>query len=578
MADLRTNADLILRTLAVNGVAYLFGIPGGPLLPLYEALADQEAVTPVLAKHEEGAAFMAEGYAQATGRLGVVCATTGPGATNALTAIASANSDFVPILLLSGQVASDVAGKGSLQESTGGNWGMDLVDIYRSVTKMSLMVANGARLPGLLKHAVRTAMSGLPGAVHLNIPADVLSSPLKAAEGAQQEYRAPAPSIPDAGTVSDLAATLLSARRPVILAGQGARLSGAGEALTSVAETLAAPVATTLKGKGVFDEDHPLALGVFGFGGWQASRDQILHDDVDLLLVVGSSLGDLATFGWDQSLTDGRTVCHIDADPVMIGRNFRVDIGVQGDARATLEAVGNALGQGNSDRAVRYRDVVATCQREQVTAVELQEGNQSLQASAVVARMSEVLPAETALFVDVGNCLSWAGQFYKARPAGRIHWSFNVGSMGYAVSAVIGGKLAVPNRPAVALTGDSAFAMGAMEIHTAVELGVPAVWVVLNNSGHAMVGNLQQGIYGRTPGARYQQALDIAAVANALGATGVRVESLGQLDEALEAGITRDGPYVIDARVDFDEVPWALRARADTLRNFFEQEEDHAST
>ena len=571
MDEYESAVQFLLRRLREHGVSHVFGVPGGPLLPLYEGLAAQDTIVSVLAKHEEGAAFMAEGFAQVSGRLGVICATTGPGATNALTAIASASVDYAPVLLISGQVATHVMGKGSLQDSSGGNWSLDLVGLYKSVTKLSAAVSSAAQLPGHLDHAVRTALSGLPGAVHLNIPADVLTEQITPDGHAHSPRRTVRPVGPHRRALAELAAAVRRCRRPVFLVGQGAKASGAGPCLVDLAEWLGAPVATTLKGKGAFPEDHPLSLGVYGLGGDLATREALCSEQIDLLIVVGSSLGELATFGWDQELVANRGVCQIDLDPVRIGRNFAVDLAVVGDARTTLEALLEALGDAHWDIPLppsRSRS------RSRTTARELQNGHRTLQASALVSRMSETLPPDTILFVDNGNCLSWVGQFYAARAAGQIHLSLNVGSMGYAAAAVIGGKLAAPGRPAVAVLGDAAFAMHGMEVHTAAELGLPAIWVVLNNSGHAMVGNVQQMLYGRTPIARYREPLNIAAIAAGLGATSTRVESLEELDAALKNALTATGPYVIDARVDFEEVPWALASRVHTLRGFFHTGQD----
>lgn len=561
-------ARVILQALADAGAEYLFGVPGGPLLPLYEELAEAggKGVVPVLAKHEEGAAFMAEGYAQVSGQLGAACGTTGPGAMNALTALASATSDFVPLLFLSGQVARSAVGHGSLQDSSGGTWSTDVVAALRPATKLSMGVADATQLPVLLDHAIAAATVGLPGAAHLNIPADVLAASVpETATRPITRSRGEARGVPDSATLNRLAEALDSSRHPVILAGQGAKRSGAGTEITALAETLQAPVATTLKGKGTMDERHRLALGVFGFGGTAAARDAVFAEDVDLVLVVGSSLGELATFSWDPRLAAGRIFAHIDADPSAIGNNYRVDLPACGDAKATIRELLAILGQDRPEPSVP-RQVPS---RAVAMADDLQQGHEVLQSSAVVARLSELLPAETILFVDNGNSLSWAGQYFQARHPGQIHFSLNTGSMGYAVAAAIGGKLAAPDRPVVALAGDAAFAMHGMEVHTAAENGVPVIWVVLNNGGHAMVGNVQQMLFARTSQALFRQSLDAAAIAGGLGAATHRVQTLAELDDAVGAALQAAGPCLIDTRVDFNEVPWALGTRAATLRDSF---------
>jgi acetolactate synthase I/II/III large subunit len=562
-----TVAHHILARLAAEGVTHCFTVPGGPILPLLDALADDAAITPVLAKHEEGAAFMALGHAQAGRAPALVAVTTGPGATNALTGVASADADQFPLLLITGQVATGALGRGSLQDSSGGNWSLDTVDVFRTATRLSTVAGPAPAFPGQLEHALRTAYGPRPGAVHLSIPADVLTGPHPHEPTPPAALNRPPRRPPDPRAITELAAALRNARHPVALAGRGAKLSGATSALVRLAHRYAMPVATTLQGKGAYPEDDPYALGVFGFGGKPTTRDIVCDAHTDLILIIGSSLGELATFGWDQTLVHSRVSCQIDTDPLRIGRNFPIDLPVIADARAALEQL-LPEDADNADPAARPPAGLVQ-PRTGPSAAALQDGHPLLQASAVTARISELVPPDTALYIDNGNSLSWAGQFYTARAPGRIHTSLNVGSMGYALAAVIGGKLADPTRPALALLGDAAFAMHGMEIHTAAELDLAAVWVVLNNGGHAMVGNVQHMLYQRSPTSRYTAPLDVARLARAMGAQADVVTDLAEFDDALKsAGNTRH-PYVIDARVDFDEVPWALSTRAHTLEGFF---------
>ncbi|WKU05561.1 thiamine pyrophosphate-binding protein [Micromonospora sp. HUAS LYJ1] len=558
-------ADVILRCLAANRVTHVFGVPGGPLFAFYAALARQDAVRSVLAKHEEGAAFMALGYAQAGGGLGMACTTTSPGATNALTGIASATSDSVPVLLLTAQIATDSFGRGALQDSSGGNWSLDVVDTYRSATKLSAMPAHPAHLPRLARHAIRTALHGRPGAAHLNVPADLLPAAVPTGPLDVDTAVTVTASAPDPAAVAELARQLTAARRPVLLAGQGAKLAKAGGPLVRLAEWGGIPVATTIKGKSVFPEDHPLSLGTFGFGGHPAAHDHLLSDEVDLVVVVGSGLGELATHGWHPRLLAGRRVAHVDVDPLQIGKHFPTDVGVVGDADAVLRALLERLPTAGPGGAGSTERIVPRSSRYYRSAA-LQAGHDRLRASAVVARLSEVLPPETLIFADNGNCLSWLGQYFVCRTPGEIFVSLNVGAMGYASGAAIGGKFARPERPVVALVGDAAFAMNGMELHTAVEYEVPIVWVILNNGGHGMVHNVQSMMYQRSHDALFRHPIDIASVARGLGAAATTVTRLDDLDPAVTAALVADRPHVIDVIVDPEEVPWALRGRAETLR------------
>jgi acetolactate synthase-1/2/3 large subunit len=521
-------------------------------------MEDCPGLEPVLAKHEEAATFMALGYAQVTGKLGVMCATTGPGALHALTGVASATADSVPVLALTAQVDSSVFGRGGLQDSSGRGWSVDTVDAFQSATKLSALAVHPEQVPRLLALAVRTAYAGRPGGVHLSLPADVLTGRLKT--DALPDLRRPGVAAPDPSAVAELAEAVRAAGHGVVLAGQGAKLSGAGPQLVRLAEMLSWPVATTLKGKSVFPEDHPLSAGVFGFGGTARAHETVLAAETDTLLVVGSALGELATQGWEARLVHGRRLLRIDIDPLRAGAGFEADVFVPGDARAVLDML---LAQFRHTPASKTAPVAPS------SPPASSNDHGQLRASAVLDAMSRLLPVDTIVFADNGNCLSWLGQHFVSRPPGAIHVSLNVASMGSSAGSAIGGQIAAADRPVVALTGDAAFAMTGMEIHTAAELKLPVIWIVLNNAGNGMVLNVQQGLFGRSVGAMYRKPLDIAVIAEALGAESHVAHTLAQFEQALLKALDSPGPSAIDVRVDPDEVPWALAGRISTLRAAF---------
>ncbi|KIZ15870.1 thiamine pyrophosphate-binding protein [Streptomyces natalensis] len=559
----------LVDALCAQGVEYVFGVPGGPLLSLYEELENSPGLRLVLARHEEAAAFMADGYAQASGRLAVVCATTGPGAMHALTGVASATSDSMPLLVITAQTMASMSGRSGLQDSSGGNWSVDTVEMFRTATKLSTRLAHPGQLPWLFRHLMRTIWSGRPGAAHLSVSSDMMNSPVTDAS-LPPLYHA-ASTAPDAAAVQLLAQKLRRSRRPVILAGQGAKLSGAAGSLQQLAQSAGIPVATTLKGKGVFPEDHPWALGVFGLGGTPAAFDYLLSPEVDLLLIIGSGLGEAAANVFDSRLVTGRQVIQIDLDPLRLGAGCDLDLPIAGDADTVLRALLAELA--DVPAAPRVRDAVLTGAQDRllvrVPASALQKDHAVLSASAVVSRMSERLPEDTVLYTDNGNCLSWVGQHHRSRPGGQIHFSFNVASMGYSTGAAIGGKLAQPDRTVVAVIGDAAFAMSGMELHTAAELGLPVIWVVLNNGGNAMVVNIQDSIYGHGSRSMFDQPIDAAAVARGLGAQARTAADLNSFTEALSEALESDGPFLIDVHVDPSEVPWALGTRITSLRTAF---------
>ncbi|MFD6281571.1 thiamine pyrophosphate-binding protein [Streptomyces sp. NPDC060209] len=363
-----------------------------------------------------------------------------------------------------------------------------------------------------------------------------------------------------------MADMLRGAGNGVVLAGQGAKLAQATAPLVRLAERLGWPVATTIKGKSVFPEDHPLSAGVFGFAGSPRAHEVVLNPEVDTLLVLGSALGELSTANWHSGLIGSRRVCRVDIDPLRMDAGFPADVEVVGDAAATLDSVLEVLGGGDTQDDRELDGPTRHSRRPEPRA-----GGSGLRASAVVESMSRLLPAETLLFVDNGNCLNWLGEFYVSRPPGAVHVSLNIGSMGYSAGAAVGGALAAGGRPVVALTGDAAYAMSGMETHTAAEEGLPVIWVVLNNGGNAMVQNVQDGVFGHSSGAMYRAPMDAATIGRGLGAQGVVVRTLTHFETELTTALSAEGrPSVIDVRVDPSEVPWALQGRIAALRDGIE--------
>ncbi|RJL23254.1 thiamine pyrophosphate-binding protein [Bailinhaonella thermotolerans] len=563
MTGTRTAAHFLLDRLVAAGVSRIFGVPGGPMLTLLNVLDRRADLDFVLAKHEEGAVFMAEGHAQATGELGVACVTAGPGTTHALTAAASATSDWAPVLVLGGQVPTGRFGQGGLQDASGGNWSIDAVQIFGSACRLAALITSPDQLPALLPRAIRTATAGLPGAVYLGLPADVLDGPEP--DGPGRLVPAPAPRAAARSEIRALAEAIEQARRPIIFAGQGAKIARAGPEILALAELRAIPVTTTIKAKGVFPEDHPLSLGVFGnYGGTPETHEAVLAAEVDLILVLGSSLGEVSTAGWDPGLTEDRVVAQIDADPLQLGRTYPVDHPIAADVRSALRDLLDAL----PARAPTTAGRPAVRPAGRAARNGDPDGDASaLLGSTVAARLDALLPGDALLFLDAGNALCWAGEHYRCGPRAEVYCSMNVGCMGYSIPASIGAKLARPDRPVVALAGDAAFAMGGMEIHTAAERGVPVIWIVLNNQGNAMVANIQEMLFGNTPGSMYSRALDAAAIARGLGARAVTVSTAAEFDDALTTALERREPWLIDARVDGSEVPWALRRRSEVLKD-----------
>jgi acetolactate synthase-1/2/3 large subunit len=572
-----TAAHAILDILEAEGVRFVFGVPGGPLTGLFEAMHERGSIRLVLAKNEIGAAFMAAASARVTRSLAVCCATSGPGATNALTGIASAFSDSLPVLLLTGQVARFVFGKGAIQESS--VHGIDVVDLFRPVTKLSAMLPDVSRTPDILRMAIRSALSGRHGPVHLSMPADIISRPVRYEPLEPRAYRPVAAVSVDRDGIEAAARILVSAKRPCVLAGYGVSRSNAYDVLLDFAHTLGCPVATSPKGKGVFPEDDPLALGVLGFGG-QGQVEKLLASGVpDALVIVGSSLNEFVTNAWTVDVHPETARIHIDIEGEAIGRNYPVDVALVGDARATL-----------SELLARVRAVGAPSRRgvpwkglsnaPPPVAAPVSIDDRPLGAEAVIKELRDAMDDETMLFVDNGSAIVWATHFFEVRRPDTYFIDLGLSCMGSAVAGVIGAAIAAREaegerasarpRRAVALVGDAAFAMLGSEVHTAVEERLPVVWVVLNNGGHGMVHHGDKLMKGKDLGvALFRTPIDCAAWAAALGATGVRAETPAAFRRAIRDALRTDGPVVVDAVVDPDEVPPTLERRVEALAQFF---------
>jgi len=330
-----TGAEILVKYLENEGVKFVFGLPGGHLLTFYDALR-QSTVTSILAKHEGGAAYMAAGYALAGGGLGVCCGTVGPGATNLVSGVAAAYMGSLPMLVLTAQVGTPSIGKGALQEAAGEGRTFSQVGLLSQVTKYSTMVTRPDKVPEALRRALRIAMSGRPGPVHLDLPADAQRGEAEDELFPPEGYRPTLPTRPLAADLRRAAELLVAAKKPAILVGAGARKGGAPAIVLRLAEMLGCPVATTLPGKGAIPEDHPLALGCVGLYGTHAANSY-LRSGLDVILAVGSSMHEFSTHVWDPALRPSQGLIQIDIDPDEIGKNYPVEVGLLGDAGTVLE-------------------------------------------------------------------------------------------------------------------------------------------------------------------------------------------------------------------------------------------------
>lgn len=526
----------ILDVLQAFGVDTLFGIPGGAISSLYGALLQRPGIRLVTAKHETGAVFLAMGYAMATGRLGVVVTTAGPGITNALTGITSAFYEDIPILVIAGEVPTTAFGRGALQEGSAAEF--DAVSLVRRCTKFAAQIVRADSATMLVHKAIRTSLSGRRGPSFLSLPLNVSST----------VTRSP-PISGHSHTSFDIApaacrramALLLDAERPLILAGAGCRSSASRTAVLRLAEATGSSVAVSPKGKGVFPEDHPLYLGVFGFGGHE-SVIEYLKGGVDVLLVCGSSLNDFATNGWSPVLTASTAFLQIDIDPAQLGNNYAIDLGLLGPVDLVIEQMFEQVPARPSRRAPGWSTSL-------VLQATRSSPSRALTTAEVVLAMNEVCPSDAVFTADMGEHLGIALHYLKVRSRGQFVACLGFGSMGSGVCTAIGYQMGDLSRRVYAVTGDGCVLMYGSELATAVQHRVPVTILVINDSRLNMCQLGFCDLFGGSPDLR-TQVIDFVQVARGMGATAYLIRTREDLVAALKA--PADGAVVLDIRIDPD--------------------------
>jgi len=562
--------DVFLRYLKAEGVSVVFGIPGGLLHPFFEVIERDPDIDLVVTKHEEGAAFMADGYARVSRKLSVCGGTAGPGATNMITGVACAFADGVPMLVVTGQAASHALGKGAAQETSRED--MDIVAMFRPVTKYSAMVTSPESMAQHLRRALRYALTGRPGPVHLNVPVDLWERPLEEAWFDPKTYR-PDTRIFDRVAVQRAATALLNAKRPALFVGSGVGIAGAEDHVRALAELLPARVATTPRGKGLFPEDHALSLGVMGFAGHAAARDALLGPDVDVLLTIGTSLNETATLNWAPALRKNRTFMQVDIDADRIGRNYPVDLALVGDAQTVLVEIVYHL-----HRLMREGGKPASTWNEAPAPVrtysqpELRDSEQvPLTPQRWRRDLESVIPRDSVVFSDIGGHMLSNIHYLTIGEGQKFVLNLGFGSMGHGTVAPIGAALAAKGRHVIAIIGDACFTMNGMELVTAAEYGIPVIWIVENNNMHGITWHGSKLVGTRQPLAsvRYKRPLEVAAIARAMGLAAWIVDSPGQIQTALAEALLHAGPSLIEVRVDGAIAP-PLGDRAKSIAGFVE--------
>ena len=543
-------AEILIEALVHEGVESIFGYPGGAVLHIYDELwRARDRITHYLVRHEQGAVHMAEGYARASGRVGVALVTSGPGATNAMTGIANAYMDSTPIVVITGQVPTPLIGTDAFQE-------VDTVGITRSCVKHNYLVRDVRDLAPIVHEAFHLARSGRPGPVVIDIPKDV-----SAAQASYSRFKnitfpcVERSSMPDPSVVRRAANAILKSERPVLYVGGGIVNSGAADALRSLAEELQLPVTPTLMGLGGFPSAHSLCLNMLGMHGTYAANMAVAESD--LLIAIGVRFDDRVT-GKLATFAPHARVIHIDIDPANVGKNRAPDISLIADARAALEALHSEIASRQSERleAVKRRDqwwtTIRAWQREQP--LRFSGSREQIKPQSVIRELHRLTRGNALIVTDVGQHQMWAAQFYPFSRARQWITSGGLGAMGFGVPAGIGAQLARPDQLVVAVVGDGGFQMTNQELIVAVQYELPVKVLIMNNGYLGMVRQWQEMFYDRT----YSEvdlsvSPDFVKLAQAYGALGIRATRPEELEDVLTAGLSHKGVAVIDVVVAKEE-------------------------
>ena len=552
-------AEAFVKALEKEGVRYVFGLPGHGNMNILDAIYDSDQIDFKLVRHEQAAAHIADGYARVTGEVGVCCSSVGPGAANMIMGIASAWSSSSPILAVSGGIISKWSGRGQLQETSRAESPTDqcYTQILQPIVKKVWQVTEPESIPVTTRRAFDIALADRPGPVAIEIPWSLQSEyhdidipdPDRYSYG--KRVRADATSI---GQAVDL---LLAAEHPVIVAGYGAVVSGAGAEVLELSELLGAPVATSFVAKGIVPEDGPLSVGMVGWLGHPVAHE-IIREHSDVVFAIGFRFSDESTSWWTagKPFVKENKFIQLDVQQQELAKNVQVEVGLLGDAKATLaEIIPLVRKQSERPGADATRSLVARVKSG--FALELPpEDRAPLEPLRVADELRKLLPRDSILAVDTGAHAHYFAAFY---PIYESHGLLNPGGwtpMGWGPTAILGAKLARPDAPCICVTGDGGFAMVCQEVLTAVEWNLPVVWIVFNNMALAAIREGQKAAYGgRIIGTEFTQRADFAAMARAFGAEGIRAESCKDLRDAVQHGLTCGKACVIDLMIEKDAIP-----------------------
>lgn len=542
-----TGAQILLESLKKEGVDVLFGYPGGAVIDIYDELPRHPELKHVLVRHEQGAVHAADGYARASGKVGCCLVTSGPGATNTVTGIATAYCDSIPLVVFTGQVPTQLIGNDAFQE-------VDIVGITRPCTKHNFLVKDVRNLAKTIRQAFYLARSGRPGPVLVDLPKDVMQARTEFVWPEDIFMRSYNPTYkPNLNQLRRTAEELARARKPVILAGGGVIMADASEVLCELAHELDIPVATTLMGLGAFPANGDLWLGMVGMHGAYAANMSINH--ADLLVCVGARFDDRVT-GRLQDFASHARIVHIDIDPTSIRKNVEVDVPVVGDCRQALEGILEICRakMADTDWSGMHADWLQTVHEWKANHPLAYTRNGHIKPQQVIEAMYAITKGDAIIATEVGQNQMWAAQFYTFTKPRTLLTSGGLGTMGYGFPAAIGAQFAFPDKLVINVAGDGSIQMNIQELATVVQNKLPVKVVILNNGHLGMVRQWQELFYNRNYSHTNMEAQpDFVKLAEAYGAEGYRISKPEELEDVLRKALTSPNPAFIDVMVEREE-------------------------
>jgi acetolactate synthase-1/2/3 large subunit len=539
-----SGAQVFIECLKEQKVDTIFGYPGGAVLPIYDALFNEEGITHILTAHEQGAAHAADGYARATGKVGVVLVTSGPGATNTVTGIATAYMDSVPMVVFTGQVASPLLGRDSFQE-------VDITGITLPITKHNYIVKEASKLPDVIRDAFNIARSGRPGPVVVDIPKDVQTALIDYSPASESELNRPIRNhryyAPDemADNLSLAVQIINESSRPVIFAGGGVNIAGAHKELQTFAEKIKAPVCCSLMGMGAFPGTHPYFMGMVGMHGTRYANYAV--SECDLLLAVGARFSD-RVISKVESFAPNARIVHIDIDPAELSKNITAHVPVCGDVKKIMAKLSLKVDEKQENQ---WNDQI----REWMKAYPLRyKGHGPLSPQFVIEKLYELTEGKAIITTEVGQNQMWAAQYYKFSEPRSLITSGGLGTMGFGLGASIGAALGSPGRKVVNIAGDGSFKMNSTELATMSKYKVPVVQLVLNNHTLGMVRQWQDLFFqGRFSQTTLGPDVDFIKLAEAYGIKGYRIKANEEVEEVLKEALALNQPVVVECDISRDE-------------------------